>query len=88
MADQNPPPFLIFGAPAIGEAEIAEVEACLRSGWLGTGPRTQRFEAEFAAYKGVPASQAAGGRRLIKATARGFFQHGLEVGLPVPSTCG
>jgi len=33
------PPFLIFGAPAIGEAEIAEVEACLRSDWLGTGPR-------------------------------------------------
>lgn len=41
MAAQNPPPFLIFGAPAIGEAEIAEVEACLRSGWLGTGPRTK-----------------------------------------------
>ena len=29
------PPFLVFGAPRIEEAEIAEVEACLRSGWLG-----------------------------------------------------
>jgi dTDP-4-amino-4,6-dideoxygalactose transaminase len=44
--------FLIFGSPAIGEEEIAEVVATLRSGWLGTGPRVQRFEAEFRAYVG------------------------------------
>ena len=29
--------FLIFGSPLIGEDEIAEVVATLRSGWLGTG---------------------------------------------------
>jgi dTDP-4-amino-4,6-dideoxygalactose transaminase len=44
--------FLIFGSPAIGEEEITEVVATLRSGWLGTGPRVQRFEADFRAYAG------------------------------------
>jgi len=44
--------FLVFGSPAIGEAEIAEVVATLRSGWLGTGPRVERFEADFRAYVG------------------------------------
>ncbi|MBI4572090.1 MAG: DegT/DnrJ/EryC1/StrS family aminotransferase [candidate division NC10 bacterium] len=44
--------FLIFGSPAIGEEEIAEVVATLRSGWLGTGPRVQRFEEDFRVYVG------------------------------------
>ena len=30
-----------FFRPSISDAEIAEVVACLRSGWLTTGPRTQ-----------------------------------------------
>ena len=29
--------FLVFGAPLIEDAEIAEVVDSLRSGWLGTG---------------------------------------------------
>jgi len=45
--------FLTFGAPDIGEAEIAEVVDCLRSGWLGTGPKVARFEREFGAYMGT-----------------------------------
>lgn len=45
--------FLVFGAPYIREAEIREVTASLRSGWLGTGPKVARFERDFAAYKGV-----------------------------------
>jgi dTDP-4-amino-4,6-dideoxygalactose transaminase len=45
--------FLVFGAPQIGEAEIEEVVASLRSGWLGTGPKVERFENDFRAYKGV-----------------------------------
>ena len=45
--------FLVFGAPAIEDAEIQEVVATMRSGWLGTGPRVARFEREFAAYKGA-----------------------------------
>lgn len=44
---------LVFGQPLLGEAEIEEVVATLRSGWLGTGPKTQRFEQDFASYKGV-----------------------------------
>ena len=36
--------FMVFGAPAIGQAEIDEVVDTIRSGWLGTGPKTHRFE--------------------------------------------
>jgi dTDP-4-amino-4,6-dideoxygalactose transaminase len=43
--------FLVFGAPNIEEEEIAEVVDCLRSGWLGTGPRVARFEEDFRIYK-------------------------------------
>jgi dTDP-4-amino-4,6-dideoxygalactose transaminase len=46
--------FLVFGAPAIGEEEIAEVVASLRSGWIGTGPKVGRFEEDFKGYKGAP----------------------------------
>lgn len=52
-ARSSEPP-LIFGRPVIGEDEIAEVVDCLRSGWIGRGPRVARFEQAFAAYKGVP----------------------------------
>ena len=45
---------LIFGAPVIGEAEIASVVECLRSHWIGLGGRVERFEQEFARYKGAP----------------------------------
>lgn len=37
-----------FFRPDLGEAEIDEVVSALRSGWLTTGPRVQRFEEEFA----------------------------------------
>ena len=43
--------FLVFGAPAIEDAEIAEVVASLKSGWLGTGPKVARFESDFKAYE-------------------------------------
>lgn len=42
-----------FSRPAIGDEEIAEVVDCLRSGWVTTGPRTARFEKEFAARHGA-----------------------------------
>ena len=48
--------FIPFHRPTIGEEEIAEVVACLRSGWLTSGPRTAQFEQEFRAY--VQASHA------------------------------
>ncbi len=59
MTEQRRPPrenFLVFGAPLIGEEEIDEVVATLRSGWLGTGPKVRRFEEDFARYKGVDPS--------------------------------
>jgi perosamine synthetase len=42
-----------FHRAVIGEDEINEVVATLRSGWLTTGPRTKQFESEFAAYVGT-----------------------------------
>jgi dTDP-4-amino-4,6-dideoxygalactose transaminase len=45
--------FLIFGSPMIGEEEIAEVVDSLRSGWVGTGPKVQRFEQLLAEYVGA-----------------------------------
>lgn len=44
--------FLPFALPDIGEEEIAEVVDSLRSGWLTTGPKTRRFEEDFAAFMG------------------------------------
>lgn len=40
--------YLPYCQPTVDEDEIAEVAEVLRSGWLTTGPRAQRFEAEFA----------------------------------------
>src|SRR5664279_3278989 len=45
--------FLVFGSPLIGEEEIAEVVATLRSGWIGTGPRTALFEEKMKGYTGA-----------------------------------
>jgi dTDP-4-amino-4,6-dideoxygalactose transaminase len=45
---------LIFGAPVLGEEEIASVAECIRSNWIGLGARVERFEQEFARYKGAP----------------------------------
>jgi len=49
---------LVFGAPVIGEAEISAVSECLRSGWIGVGPRVECFERSFARYKGAPYAAA------------------------------
>jgi len=43
-----------FAPPDLGEAEIDEVVAALRSGWLSTGPRVHQFERAFADYVGSP----------------------------------
>jgi dTDP-4-amino-4,6-dideoxygalactose transaminase len=56
MAEQtvtdSTPAFLPFALPDIGEEEIAAVVACLRSGWVTTGPATKRFEQAFGTYLG------------------------------------
>ncbi len=62
--------FLPFSKPTIRQREIDEVVECLRSGWITTGPRTQRFESDFAQFVGMPHALA-----LSSATA------GLHIGL-------
>ena len=50
--------FLPFSPPLIGDEEIDAVVDTLRSGWLTTGPKTGRFEREFAEYVASPAALA------------------------------
>jgi dTDP-4-amino-4,6-dideoxygalactose transaminase len=50
--------YLLFSPPLIGEEEIAEVVATLRSDWITTGPKVARFETEFAAAVSAPAALA------------------------------
>ncbi len=45
--------FLSFSPPCLGEEEIAEVVDTLRSDWITTGPKTRRFEKEFARFIGA-----------------------------------
>lgn len=79
-------PFIIFGAPDIRADEIAEVDACLRSGWLGTGPRVARFEADFAAYKGTTASHVAAVNSCTAALHVSLVAAGLDAGAEVITT--
>ena len=51
--------FLPFALPDIGEEEIAELLDSLRSGWLTTGPKTKRFEQDFASFIGEGADAIA-----------------------------
>ena len=48
-----PERFLVFGAPTIGDEEIAGVVDCLRRRWIGTGPKVRQLEQAFAARKGA-----------------------------------
>jgi perosamine synthetase len=52
-ADTRPACQVPFFRPSITEAEIAEVVACLRSGWLTTGPRAKQFETDMAQAVGA-----------------------------------
>ncbi|OFW11427.1 MAG: UDP-4-amino-4,6-dideoxy-N-acetyl-beta-L-altrosamine transaminase [Acidobacteria bacterium RIFCSPLOWO2_02_FULL_67_36] len=45
--------FLPFAPPLIGAEEKAELLDTLDSGWITKGPKTERFEQEFAAYVGA-----------------------------------
>jgi dTDP-4-amino-4,6-dideoxygalactose transaminase len=49
---------VIFSPPLIGEEEIEEVVATLRSNWLTTGPKTRQFEVEFTESVGAPSALA------------------------------
>lgn len=79
-------PFIVFGAPKIGDEEISEVETVLRSGWLGTGPRVAQFEESFAAYKGLSAAHAAAVNSCTAALHVSMVAAGLEPGAEVVTT--
>jgi dTDP-4-amino-4,6-dideoxygalactose transaminase len=57
--------FLPFARPSIGDEEIAELVDTLKSGWITTGPKVERFTSDFAEYVGgrfaVPVSSATAG---------------------------
>ena len=78
--------FLVFGAPLIEEEDIEEVVACLRSGWIGTGPRVAQFETDFAAYKGMTASHAAAVNSCTAALHVSMVAAGLDAGAEVITT--
>jgi len=44
---------IIFGKPYITEKEIEEVIDSLKTGWIGKGPKTARFEKMFTEYSGA-----------------------------------
>jgi dTDP-4-amino-4,6-dideoxygalactose transaminase len=46
--------FLPFARPSLSPEAIAEVVACLESGWITTGPRVKKFEEMLRAYAGAP----------------------------------
>ncbi|HBS26166.1 MAG TPA: UDP-4-amino-4,6-dideoxy-N-acetyl-beta-L-altrosamine transaminase, partial [Gammaproteobacteria bacterium] len=50
--------FLVYGSPAIENAEIEAVTDVLKSGWLGTGPKVAQFEEDFSQYKNIEHSVA------------------------------
>ncbi|MEA2109697.1 MAG: DegT/DnrJ/EryC1/StrS aminotransferase family protein [Pseudomonadota bacterium] len=50
--------FLVFGRPDIREAEIGEVLDSIRSGWVGTGPKTAQFQENFRKYVTANYAQA------------------------------
>lgn len=79
-------PYLIFGAPSIGEEEIAEVDSVMRSGWLGTGPKVAQFEHDFAAYKGLRSSSAAAVNSCTAALHVSMVAAGLDPGAEVITT--
>lgn len=75
-------PFLPFALPDIGEEEVAEVADSLRSGWISTGPKTRRFEQEFADFIGsgveaIAVNSATAGLHLALEAAG--VRHGDEV---------
>ena len=48
--DLKPKRMIPFSPPDLGEMEIEEMAAAIRSGWITTGPRTKLLERRFAAF--------------------------------------
>lgn len=86
MSDNDSNPFIIFGSPDIHDAEIDEVVATLKSGWLGTGPKVARFEKDFAAYQNVPSNCVAALNSCTAALHVSMVAAGLQSGDEVLTT--
>ena len=75
------PSFLPFALPEIGEDEIAEVVDSLRSGWVTTGPKAKRFEAQGWHVQHVDDGDAWFGQIRAAAVNNGFAgSHGFVEG--------
>src|SRR2546426_5451377 len=76
--------FLPFSRPALGDEEIAELVDSIRSGWITTGPKVERFASQFAGYVGAafaaPVSSATAGLPLA------LLAHGIGPGDEVITT--
>lgn len=61
--------FLPLSRPSIGDEEIGAVSACLRSGWITSGPKVAELEERFRAQTGAPhavaVSSATAGMHLV-----------------------
>ncbi len=81
MTNNKDQEFLPFSRPSISEEAISEVVACIRSGWITTGPRVKQFEEDLKVYLGAPQvlalSSATAGLHLVLAALR--LQPGDEV---------
>jgi dTDP-4-amino-4,6-dideoxygalactose transaminase len=66
--------FLPFSRPTISQEAIDEVVACLKSGWITTGPRVKQFEEDLKAYLSAPhalaLSSATAGLHLVLAAMK------------------
>ncbi len=78
--------FLVFGSPRIEDDEIDEVVDTLRSGWLGTGPKVARFEADFARYNNTATSLVAAVNSCTAALHLSLLAAGLGPGDEVITT--
>jgi dTDP-4-amino-4,6-dideoxygalactose transaminase len=76
--------FLPFSRPSVGDAEINEIADSIRSGWITTGPKVEKFTNMFADYVGGPHASA-----LSSATAGlhlALIAHGVQPGDEVITT--
>jgi dTDP-4-amino-4,6-dideoxygalactose transaminase len=76
--------FLPFARPSIGDEEIAELVDTLRSGWITTGPKVERFTNDFVTFVegryAVPVSSATAGLHVA------LLSHGVGPGDEVVTT--
>lgn len=78
--------FIVFGAPDIQQAEIKEIIATMKSGWLGTGPKVAEFEKSFAEYRSSTAKHAAAVNSCTAALHISMIAAGIKPGDEVITT--